>query len=462
MNTALNIILAVSFTPIWPIIYFLMRNTTKPKKNVILGATLPKEAHDDEEVREILRGFRRWLDIFVVPLLPLLIPPFFMRMTGAAMTWFMVWLLIIVVAPFAVFGVYREKLMVLKREKGWRSDAEGLTVADVKAAALPVRKISDLWFLPAAVMALLPIIVELLALLTSSPSPSPPEQPAMVIYVTFALTGAIFWVIYHWVFRLRSEIVNEDLALTLALTRMRRYNLGKMCLFSAWATGALNLLVMILGVGANAFVIIIMAYTLLLISLAMYAEFATRGAQRKLTEAVAGTFYVDEDDHWLWGQFYYNPNDKHFLVNDRIGMGTSVNMAKIGGKITMGFALLSLVAMPFIGIWMWVGEATPAKLAMSETALTALHTGDQYVIPLDVIESAEIAETMPVVISRDNGWGMNNLNKGRFTVRGLGSAYLCVMTQNPPFLIIKADGRTYILNDEDSSVTKEVFARLTQ
>ena len=94
-----NIIFAVSFVPVWPILYFMLRNNTKPKKNIILSVTLPESAHGDPEVLAICRGFKRWLNRVMLPLLPLLAPPFFMSVTGVALTWFMIWLLAALAAP---------------------------------------------------------------------------------------------------------------------------------------------------------------------------------------------------------------------------------------------------------------------------------------------------------------------------------------------------------------------------
>ena len=44
-------------------VYFMLRNETKPKKNIILGVTLPLLAQSDPRVGDIVRRFKRnvWL-----------------------------------------------------------------------------------------------------------------------------------------------------------------------------------------------------------------------------------------------------------------------------------------------------------------------------------------------------------------------------------------------------------------
>ena len=41
--------------PIW----LALRNNARFKKNIVVGVTLPREAHDDEQITAILSGYRR-------------------------------------------------------------------------------------------------------------------------------------------------------------------------------------------------------------------------------------------------------------------------------------------------------------------------------------------------------------------------------------------------------------------
>jgi len=422
----------------------------KPKKNIILGATLPQSVHNDAQVQEIIGKFKKWLNIAMLPLLPLLIPPFLMDSFGVSMTWYMTWLLLIIVLPFTVFALHREQLIALKQERKWHSEASDRTFVDGKAATMPAQKIKNLWFLPPVAISLFPLVHELLTGANSE---------AVIIYLTFAIMTALFWPCYYLIFRLRTEVVNENMTLNLALTRVRRYNWGKFWLVATWATGTLNLLLWIFPDNSIAFLITILGYTLVLIAISISTEFATRRAQQKLTASDTGSTYLDEDDYWIWGIFYHNPNDSHFLVNDRIGMNMSVNLAKLGAKILMGFALVAILALPFFGMWMWIEEAAPTSLAMSKGNLVASHTGSKYVIPLNEVESIELVEELPQ-ITKIYGTNFDNLNKGRFSVSGYGNAHLCIQQKNPPFLIITAGGESYILNDADSSKTREIYAQI--
>jgi len=449
--TTFNIIMVVCCLPIWPIMYFLTRNYAKPKKNIILGATLPHSAHGDSDTQEIIRAFKSQLNLFMLPLLPLIAPPFFMTM-GPAMTWYMTWLLVLIVAPFAIFAHYRNKLIALKRERRWYSEADGQTLADVRAAAIPPQKINGLWFLPPIIAAFVPVAYSLL---------NTADWAFTIIYITFALTAVLFWLCYYLIFRTRLDVFNENLTLTMALRRVRLYKWGKFWLVSTWLTGVLTLLLWVFDNNVTAILITTIVYTILLIAVALYTEFGAREAQQKLTAGCTGKLYVDEDDQWIWGMFYYNPNDNHFLVNDRVGINMTINLAKKGAKTLMIISLALILAMPFIGVWMWVEESVPAGLVLSDTELIARHTRDQYVITLNTIESAELIDELRTTMKL-NGANFENLYKGIFQVRDIGTARLCVQPQDPPFLVVTAGGQVYIFNDADSDVTRGIYAQLTR
>ena len=53
-----------------------------------------------------------------------------------------------------------------------------------------------------------------------------------------------------------------------------------------------------------------------------------RRAQRALTAGREQAALVDEDDCWIWGLFYCNPNNNRLFVSERVGMGLAMNLAR--------------------------------------------------------------------------------------------------------------------------------------
>lgn len=51
----------------------------------------------------------------------------------------------------------------------------------------------------------------------------------------------------------------------------------------------------------------------------------------------------DDDQYWKWGSFYYNPNDPSIFVEKRVGIGWTVNMGTLQGKLFLGGTLVFIL-----------------------------------------------------------------------------------------------------------------------
>ena len=65
----MNLIMWGSIIWIIPLVYFMQKNETKFKKNIVIGVTLPFEAREDTQVQEILRKFLKQLKILCIIML---------------------------------------------------------------------------------------------------------------------------------------------------------------------------------------------------------------------------------------------------------------------------------------------------------------------------------------------------------------------------------------------------------
>lgn len=186
--------------------------------------------------------------------------------------------------------------------------------------------------------------------------------------------------------------------------------------------------------------------------------------ERKVCEkygAEEGT--AKEDDHWPYGIFYYNKNDKRFTVNKRVGIGTTVNMAKTSAKVFTGVVFGGVLALVlWVCGWILLDDFVPVSLALEEQAVVSGQYREDYRVPVSMIEKAELAEEMPAM-SKRVGSAMEYIRKGSFMAEGYESCKVCVRTKKPPFLkITTADGMVYYLNDEKPETTEEVYEELTE
>ncbi len=443
--STMNLILWGSVIWMPALFYVLLQNETKFKKNIAVGVTFPQEAREDEELQKILSVYKKQLRYICIGLFAAAVPCIFIPATaGMVMTIWMIWLLLGCVLPYVPYIQCNRRLKQLKEARGWKLHSGTVQTVDLRAASVETRWLSPYWFL-------LPALISLIPLLT--------DTDIAIVYLLDAFMIMFFWFCYRCLYRNKSEVVDDNLALTEALTRIRRHHWGRMWLISAWFIAALNLLVWLSSSSASLTLTGILTLSLLLVITSIYLELKLRKLQETLTAQSGTGFYVDDDDKWIWGIFYYDPNDNRVIVNNRVGMNTTVNMAKLSGQIFMGITALLLLAMPFLGVWMDNLETTPVGLEITESVIVSTHTGVEYEISLDDITHIEYVAEKPE-LRRTAGTGMETVQKGRYSTPW-GSASICLDPRTLPYIYVEtAEGKRYLFGSADSSETEAVYQQL--
>ena len=450
----MNIIFLVCFLPVPLIIFFVLRNETKPKKNLILGVTLPQDKRGEPAVTQTVKRFLAMENAVLILLLLLLVPQFFIGSDSAVFTWYMCWLLFAVVLPMLPYASANRRLRELKRKGGWFGASTGVTLVDTKIAVAPKRLLSIWVFIPAFLLTLAPVI-HTLAVLRGRDE----FWPMLCVYLTMSLMTASFYGLYRLFNRQRAEVMNGDTSLSAALTQVRRYNWNKTWIWIVWLTGLFDVALWLLSRTAITVAALAVVYAAALLAAVLRAEFKTRNMQQRLTEESGGALYTDDDDNWLLGFLYYNRNDSHGMVNRRIGVGMTLNLAKTPGKLVMIFTALILLSTPLIGISMIRSEATPVSLRADGSQIVAVHTGVAYAIDIDTVTSAYFLDKLPRGI-RTNGTAMKTVLKGSFRYDGIGDCRLCLDPRYPPYLVVLSDGRTYILGSSNPDDIRAVYETL--
>ncbi len=432
-----NLFLALCVWIVLPILYATMRNNTICKKNIILSVTLPPAVQQDEEVLACCAAFRKGLLRLCLWLTAALVPAVLLPWSSISVTWSMLWMTAAIAVPYRYYGAYNKRLKAIKQRRGWVIPTA--EQAEVPAAALKLPKpVKFIWFLLPMVLSVLPVI---------SCFADQWDAAWRQLLIITALTGLFVTVTafasFLLVFRQKADAMDGDHDRTAALTRVRRYNWTKCCLLLSWLTAGYSLAVWCCQGSILAYLVWTILYAIAVVAASLTTEFAARRAQHRLNSDLQPI--ADEDDRWIWGQFYYNPDSKKLTVAERVGTGISFNYATPVGKAVAVFSILVLLACPLMGGWLMVEEFSPIRMEETEQTLTVTHGFSSYAIDLTAVESVEVLEALPDC-SRVWGTGMENLLKGAFTVEGYGSATLCLNPKKPPFQVWKTANGVYILN----------------
>ena len=450
-------ILVLCFYPVLPIVAALMANEAKAKKNIVIGCTLPFTAQHDPRVEEICREYKkrvwRWFFILTAAVLP----AFFIGRMSLSLAWLMVWVVAALVPYCVLFARYNGRLRALKKENGWLSPYSGTVVAaDLGAKPEELGKPLSKWlFIP-------PLLVSLIPCALAMASENEGERMGgLILGASFALCCLMSLFFYPLIFRQRPDVVDSDSRVNAALTRVRRYNWGKTWIAMSWLSAFLALGFWFLRESVFWLMLLTLAYTAGMLYFALRAEFAVRRAQERLPRESGARDYVDEDQYWLWGLVYYNPNDRRAMINDRTGMGMSMNLARPAGKITMGLcALLLIVCLPGFSLWFIAMDFTPREARIEAGALYFEHFTEKYEIALDEISGTELLDELPSA-KRVAGTGMDTLCEGRFDVEGYENVRISLDPQQDCYIVVLTDeGLTRIFNLMTQAETEAFYAEL--
>ena len=444
----MNAILLLCMYPILAIMYFTLANETKPKKNIVLGTTLPYTSLRNPQVQEICDEFKKALrkTLWILGLVPL--PSIFIPYASIAMAVIFNWILVVVFVPYVIYARYRQRLLSLK--KNLLHGKESLhtpTYVDLQASVQQPKPLSLAWHIPPLIMSLIPVIACLLTYNTVNG-----DGWLLATYITMALMVPLSMLLHRSYHRQNPDIVGNDSRLNATVTRIRRRRQTQFCLWFSWFSGILCLVLWMLMEQYLSYfwgVVWMLLYTIALTAVALYTEFKTRRQMEELASGTPTDVVYDEDRYWIAGQFYYNPNDKHLTKEARIGVGSTVNMAHPAGKTLMGFLLLCLLSLPLMSAWMIGEEFTPISTEIIEDTIVVRQLWQECEIPLDDIIDSTILEERPAM-GRIVGSSIGTLCKGRYDVTGFGTCRVYIHDPEGPYLMIFTDDGKYLLEWNES------------
>ncbi|MGI6033657.1 MAG: hypothetical protein ACOX69_09595 [Coriobacteriales bacterium] len=413
--------------------------------------TLPKAAREDGQVNALLDSYRKQ-QLVCAAVLTLI--ALFGALAGTARAWagplmiaWSIWLLAAIVVPEVIFALTNRKLMALKHQRGWHgagtdaSKGKRVTVADIKNAAQTYPKTSGIWFLLAVVASFVPAFL---------------DAKNVGIYLLFSGFALMMWAIFAWCYRDRSEMVDDNEALTQTLTRIRRRAWSRVSLFTAAITALWSWVQFLFQGSPLLYFVGFMVPSLALCVVAVATEMRLRGLQERLTQSSGEGFYVDEDDRWIFGIFYYNPDDSKLVVNDRVGMNSSFNLARPAGKVIAVLIALLLLSIPVMGVFMADEFGSPVQLELSDQSVHAHHSLTTYDIDIADVASVELIDELPQM-TRTFGGAAETFLEGDFTSEKYGSLKVCLNPEVGPWLLVRTtDGTTYLLGADDASQTQAV------
>lgn len=456
-----NILFFIFMYPIILIMYFVYRGQGKSELHMLFGIRYSKEWLPEEEREQLEADYRRSMNRFLLRYsLPTLIT-FFIPYVSINLSFWMLWMIVIIVMSMAPYFKANRKLLALKKERCPQNDVPAPVYVELKQAGV-IRRVSWKTFaLPVSISVLLAAISLVYF----------PLQELTVWGVTLAILAACtpaFYLAAICMDRLKTKVVSQNSDINVNYARARKNIYKDFWLYSCWLNNAyvaITFLILVLTHTYTSLMGSVLLWAVVIysiIELALCMNMVNKQQQlRKQYEKDMDLVSDSEEEYWIGGMFYYNPKSTKNMVDHPMGTGTTVNLATGVGKGTCVFAGLTFLSLPILCLWLVLEEFTPISLSVKEDMLIAHQLTDEYVIDTDTITELTLEEELPKV-SRSSETGMEYLKKGSYRSSTDGKIKIFLNPKNEYYLRVISEDTIYYLGGYDNAETLAVYEQLTE
>ena len=351
----------VCIVPTAVLMYILCFSGNPVKKKMIFGVRNNPKFHEGDAAKklaEIIKSSRTGALIITIVVCLISVILLFMPATGFTM---MAWIildfaeLVLIAVPF---GKGNTELKSLKRELGITK--KGVVYADLTSTNI-VHALKMPWIiLPNAVCLIASVFAVLIDLgVIKIFDELPFEKYALTIMsMSFLFIAALMIPIAYMMDNTRNTVISKDSNINANYNRAKKKCWADLMVGMSWANTLYVVVTFILMMFISSEIMLIagvLAYTLIIMVCVVIGA-KTQMAVEKRYEKDTDLELQDDDDNWILGMFYYNPNDTRLNVEKRFGYGATVNIAHPAGKVILIISALIILASIGLIVWAAVTE----------------------------------------------------------------------------------------------------------
>lgn len=457
-------------------IYATLRSANKPKKNMFMAVTLPYDVLESDFIKEVQKEYKAMCNkvylLMLLTAIPCIFPFWIFKNTTVYIFYLMVWCM-----GFAYYGIIPFKLMnrKVKAEKaknGWFVGEKKVVYCDTKTTLLKnSMPISNKYFL-------IPILIGIIPLILSIKNFSS-ENIAFLIVAILNLGLIILLFYMDKVFnKNKLKTYSTDSEINFILNKTEKQMFSIYFLINA-IVESLIVLVFYLALFEYIdlkFLNVIVVSTLLLSSIVALGFIYIKKKINDLDEELSSKnkdseIIVDDDDYWIDGIYYYNPNDSSKMVSSRFGYSMTYNLATKHGYF-MGKKLDKIVligTLILILVLMIPSEISNSSISFSADSPNISISSFPYSYELDYkdIESIKLTNEPISFKIRTNGMATDTKCIGNFKSDKYGKCrvYLYFKDEDdtPTYIVAKLKNSKFdylIYNTKDEKNTKEIYSKL--
>ena len=458
------------------VMFASLSSANKPKKNMFMAVTLPYDVLESDFIKEIQKEYKSLCNkVYIIMLLtaiPCIFPFWIFKNITVYIFYMLIWCLVFSYYGIIPFKLMNRKVKAEKSKNNWFVGEKKVVYCDTKTTLLKnSMPISNKYFL-------IPILIGIIPLIMSIKNFS--SENIVFLVVAILNLGVILLMFYIAKIFNKNKLktYSTDSKINFILNKTEKRMVSIYFLINA-IVESLIILVFYLTlfdyIDIKFFNIIIIS-TVVLSSIVVlgfiYIKKRINDLDEELTSKNKNSeIIVDDDDCWIDGIYYYNPNDSSKIVSSRFGYSMTYNiatkhgyfMAKKLDKIVLGATFLLMI------ILMIPSEFATSSISFNDNSPNISISSFPYSYDLDYndIESITITNEPISFRLRTNGIATDTKCIGNFKSDTYGKCrvylYFDGEDNNPKYIVMKLKNNKFdylIYNTKDDKNTEKVYSKL--
>ena len=353
MTWLIKLIMFICIVPSALALFAIGFPASPEKRKMIFGVRDNPKFHTPEtvqKVKEIVSSNRKAAFVITMAVCLISIILLFLPATGITiLAWtLLVFVMLLIAVPF---GKGNAELKNLKKELGITKS--GVVYTDlsntdtIHALKLP-------WIILPNAVALAGTVFAVLVdfgVIRITESLACEKYALTTMSLSFFSLAVMFVPIAIVMDRTRNMVISRDSNVNANYNRAKKKTWADLITAMSWANALFLTGYSILCMFLNSDMVIlggILIYTALIMAIVIIGVVNQKAVEKRY-ERDTDLELQDDDDKWIFGMFYYNPNDSRLNVEKRFGYGATINIAHPAGKvITVITSLLLLGSIIFL------------------------------------------------------------------------------------------------------------------
>ena len=353
MPWLIKLIMFICVVPTALLMFFIAFPANPSKKKMIFGVRDNPQFHEGDAAKKfnsIASSCRRSALIITILVCVMSIVLLCLPTNGMTM---LAWILL-VFALFLIaipFGKGNVELKNLKKELGITKS--GVSYADLTNTNT-VHCLKLPWLILPNAIALIATIAAVLIDLGVINVDIACEQYALTMMgISFLFLAVIFVPIAIMMDNTRNIVISKDSNINANYNRAKKKTWADLMVAMSWANALFLVGYSILLMFVNSEIVMlggVLVYTVIIMIIIAIGAVNQKSIEKRYARDT-NLELLDDDDYWVFGMFYNNPNDTRLNVEKRFGYGGTINIAHPAGKVILAVIILLLIGTIIFVAW---------------------------------------------------------------------------------------------------------------